>query len=321
MNITPVNARVPAYKRPLHVRLFSQWDLQIMVIPGIIFLFIFAYIPIYGVMMAFQEFRIGDFAGFSQWVGLKHFRELIFRDPKFPNLMRNTFALSGLKLLINFPVPIIFAVFINEIRKPKFKKTIQTISYLPHFISWVVAARLMVDFFSPDSGAVNEFLMMLRIIDKPIPFFMRGEYYWWMAVATDLWKEVGWNSIIFLAAIASVDPELYEAADIDGATQVGKVWHITIATIRPTIVLLLIFTIGNLMSANFDQAYMLTNRMGNRILLTYADVFDTYVLRVGIAQSRFSFAAAVGLFRAVINFALLLGANMLAGKLGETALF
>jgi putative aldouronate transport system permease protein len=163
--------------------------------------------------------------------------------------------------------------------------------------------------------------MLIRVIDKPIPFFLRGEYYWWMAVVTDLWKEVGWNSIIFLAAIASIDAELYEAADIDGATQVGKVWYITIASIRPTIVLLLIFTVGNLMNANFDQSYMLTNQMGNKLLLEYADNFDTYVLRVGIAQTRFSFAAAAGLFKAVINFALLLGANKLADKLGETALF
>ena len=321
MDITPVVKRKSLPKRPFHARFFGQWDLQIMVIPGIIFLFIFAYIPIYGVLMAFQEFRIGDFPGMSQWVGLKHFTELITRDPKFPNLLRNTLMLGFLKLLINFPIPIIFAVFINELRHSSFKKSVQTISYLPHFISWVVAARLMIDFFSPDSGAVNEFLMWIGVIDKPISFFMRGEYYWGMAVVTDLWKEVGWNSIIFLAAIASIDPELYEAAEIDGASQVSKVWYITIASIRPTIVILLIITIGNLLNANFDQAYMLTNRMGNRMLLTYADVFDTYVLRVGIAQSRFSFAAAVGLFRAIINFALLLSANKLADRFGETSLF
>jgi len=321
MNSTQINTLTPVHKKSFFARFVSQWDLQIMVIPGIIFLFIFAYIPIYGVLMAFQEFRIGDFPGMSQWVGLKHFQEFIFKDPKFPNLLRNTVVVGVLKLVINFPIPIIFAIFLNEIRHARFKKTVQTISYLPHFISWVVAARLMMDFFSPDAGAVNEFLMMLGLVDKPIPFFMRGEYYWWMAVVTDLWKSVGWNSIIFLAAIASVDTEMYEAAEIDGASKLGKIWYITLGAIRPTIVLLLIFTIGNLLNANFDQAYMLTNRMSNRILLTYADVFDTYVLRVGIAQSRFSFAAATGLFRAVISFALLLGANKLADKLGETALF
>ncbi|MCL1795582.1 MAG: ABC transporter permease subunit [Clostridia bacterium] len=321
MSITPIPSRRTVTKRSFRLRFISQWDLQIMVVPGIIFLIVFSYIPIYGVFMAFQEFRIGDFPGFSQWVGLKHFTELIVRDPKFPLLMRNTVVLSILKLLINFPAPILFAVFINELRRPRFKKSIQTISYLPHFISWVVAARLMFDFFSTDSGAINEFLMFLRIIDKPVPFFLRGENYWWMAVVTDVWKEIGWNSIIFLAAIASIDPELYEAADIDGATRVDKVWYITIASIRPTIMLLLIFTIGNLLNANFDQAYMLTNQMGNRILLEYADIFDTYVLRVGIAQTRFSFAAAVGLFRAAISFALLLSANKIADKFGESALF
>jgi len=302
-------------------RFISQWDLQLMVIPSIIFLFIFCYIPIYGVLMAFQEFRIGDFPGMSNWVGLKHFTELMVKDPKFPQLMRNTIVISVLKLLINFPVPIIFAAFINEIRHPRFKRSVQTISYLPHFISWVVAARLMFDFFSSDNGAINEFLKFLGLIDKPIPFFLRGEYYWGMAVVTDLWKEVGWNSIIFLAAIASIDAEMYEAADIDGASQVQKMWHITLASIRPTIVLLLIFTVGNLLNANFDQTYMLTNQMGNRVLLEYADIIDTYVLRVGIAQTRFSFAAAAGLFKAIINFALLLSANMFAGKFGEAALF
>lgn len=313
---TQKNAR----KRPFLVRFIGQLDLQLMVIPGIIFLFVFAYIPIYGVLMAFQEFRIGDFPGFSRWVGLKHFTDFIVKDPKFPFLIRNTVVLSILKLLINFPAPIVFAVFINEIRFTKFKRSIQTISYLPHFISWVVAARLMFDFFSTDSGAVNEFLGLIGIINKPIPFFLRGEHYWWMAVVTDIWKEVGWNSIIFLAAIASIDAELYEAADIDGATQVAKVWYITVASIRPTIVLLLIFTIGNLLNANFDQAYMLTNQMGNKLLLEYADIIDTYVLRVGIAQTRFSFASAAGLFKAVISFVLLLTANRIADMLGETAL-
>jgi putative aldouronate transport system permease protein len=298
---------------------FSQWDLQLLVIPSVIFVLIFSYLPMYGIAMSFQEFRLGDFPGMSQWVGLKQFGAL-FRDPNFLTVLRNTVVISLLKMLVNFPLPIVFAVFINELRQKTVKKFMQTISYLPHFISWVVAARLMFDFFSADGGAVNQVLMTLGMINSPIAFFNRGEYYWGLAVGTDLWKELGWNSIIFIASIASIDIEMYEAADIDGATRLEKIWYITIASIRPTIVLLLIFTVGGLLNANFDQSMMLTGQMGNAMLRGYADIIDTYVYRVGIQQARFSFAAAAGLFKAVINFALLLGANWLANKLDESAL-
>lgn len=302
------------------MRFVHQWDLQILVIPSIIFIFVFSYIPMYGIIMAFQEFQLGDFPGASAWVGLRQFRSL-FNDPNFGRVLRNTVVISLLKLLVNFPLPIVFALFINEVRVQWFKKTVQTISYLPHFISWVVAARLMFDFFSSDGGAINEVLMALNVIDSPVAFFNRGEYYWVLAVLTDLWKEIGWNSIIFIAAIAAVDIEMYEAADIDGATRVQKLWYITLASIKPTIILLLIFTVGGLLNANFDQSMMLTNQMGNKVLLEYADIIDTYVYRVGMSQARFSYAAAAGVFKAVINFALLLGANLLADKLGESALF
>ena len=301
-------------------RFIDQWDLQILVIPSILLLLVFSYVPMYGMVMAFQEFRLGDFPGMSEWVGMKQFIKM-FDDPNFLRVLRNTLVVSFFKLLINFPVPIIFAVFINELRGTRFKKSVQTISYLPHFISWVVAARLMFDFFSPDGGAVNQILMALGITETPISFFNKGEYYWSMAIVTDLWKEMGWNSIIFIAAIAGVDPEMYEAADIDGATRIGKIWYITIATIRPTIILLLIFTVGGMLNANFDQSMMLTNQMTNAMLREYADIIDTYVYRVGISQSRFSYASAAGIFKSVINFALLLGANGLANKLGEGALF
>lgn len=305
---------------PLLTRILHQWDLQILVIPSILFILVFSYVPMYGIIMAFQEFRLGDFPGASQWVGFKQFLSL-FKDPNFGRVLRNTVVISLLKMAINFPIPIIFAVFVNELRVERFKRIAQTISYLPHFISWVVAARLMFDFFSSDGGAINQVLMSLGILDAPIPFFNRGEYYWSLAVITDMWKEMGWNSIIFIAAIASVDIQMYEAAEIDGASRIQKMWYITLASIRPTIILLLIFTVGGLLNANFDQSMMLTNQMGNKMLQEYADIIDTYVYRVGIGQARFSYAAAAGVFKAIINFALLLGANMLADRLGESALF
>ena len=297
----------------------KQFDLQLLVIPGIIHIIIFSYIPIYGVLMAFQEFQLGDFPGISQWVGLKHF-VLLFTDPNFMTVMRNTIVISMLKLLINFPVPIIFALMLNELTSKRFKRSLQTISYLPHFISWVVGATLMFDFFSVDNGAVNFILQSIGLIKEPIFFFGKGEYFWGMLVGTDMWKELGWSSIIYIASITSIDAEIYEAADVDGAGRFAKMWHITIAGIMPTIILLLIFTVGNLLNANFDQIMMLTNQMGNAQLRQFADVIDTYVYRVGIREARFSFAAAAGLFKSAVNIGLLLMANQLAKKT-ENAIF
>lgn len=296
-----------------------QIDLQLLVIPSIIHIIIFSYIPMYGVIMAFQEFRLGDFPGMSEWVGLKHFRYL-FTDPNFGLVLRNTIVISLLKLLICFPAPIIFAILINEILNMRFRKTVQTISYLPHFISWVVAGTLMFDFFSVDNGAVNSALLALGIIDRPIHFFGMGEYFWGMAVITDLWKSLGWNAIIFISAITSIDPDLYEAAEIDGAGRYAKMWHITFKSILPTVILLLIFSVGNLLNSNFDQIMVLTNQMTNPKLREYADVIDTYVYRVGIQGNRYSYAAAAGLFKSLINIMLLLAANKIASRTGHEVL-
>lgn len=297
----------------------KQIDLQLLVIPGIIHIIIFSYIPMYGIIMAFQEFRLGDFPGMSEWVGLKHFKYL-FADPNFSLVLRNTIVISLLKLLICFPAPIIFAILINEITNLRFKKAVQTISYLPHFISWVVAGTLMFDFFSVDNGAVNSALIALGIIDRPIHFFGVGEYFWGMAVITDLWKSLGWNTIIFISAITSIDPDLYEAAEIDGAGRYAKMWHITFKSILPTVILLLIFNVGNLLNANFDQIMVLTKQMTNPKLREFADVIDTYVYRVGISGNRYSYASAAGLFKSVINVMLLLAANKVASKTGHEVL-
>lgn len=307
-------------KKNLFGRMLAQWDLQLLVIPGILVVLVFSYFPIYGLIMAFQEFQLGDFPGFSAWVGFKQF-ESLFTDPNFGLVMRNTLVISLLKLAICFPVPIGFAVLINELRNKTLKKTVQTISYLPHFISWVVCATMMFDLMSVDGGAVNDLLMALHIIDKPIGFFTNGEYFWGLAVITDIWKELGWSAIIYVAAMAGIDQDMYEAADIDGATRCQKLWHITVKTIKPTIVLLFIFQVGGILNANFDQIMMLTKQMGNAMLRDYANVIDTYVYQVGISQGRYSFATAASLFKSIINFALLLGANWVADKAGEQALF
>ena len=316
-----VTASHSSVKKPgLFTRLRDQWDLQLLVIPGIILILIFSYLPMYGLIMSFQEYRMGDFPGMSQWVGLKQFQYLI-KDPSLFTALRNTLAISALKLTIGFVCPIIFAVFLNEIHRPGLKKTIQTVSYLPHFISWTVCAMLMMDFLSVDNGAFNEMLVKAHIVKEPIPFFQNGKYFWGMALFTDIWKELGWNSIIYISAMAGVDTEMYEAADIDGATRLQKIWYITVMAIKPTIILLFIMSVGGILNTNFDQIMMLTKNMGNAMLKDRADVIDTYIYRYGLGQFRVSFATAAGLVKAIINFLLLLSANKIADVAGESALF
>lgn len=316
-----VNAAPKRGKRkPFGAEFIRQWDMQLMVIPAILLLLLFSYVPMFGIVMAFQEYKLGDFPGLSSWVGLKQFA-LLIQDPNFGNMMKNTICINGLKLLICFPAPIIFAVLLNEIKVMPFKKSVQTISYLPHFISWVVGATLLFDLFSPDNGAVNNLLTGLGLAERPIHFFGQPQYFWGLLVGTDIWKELGWNAIIFVAAITAIDSDLYEAASIDGAGRYAKMWYVTIASIMPTIVLLLIFDIGWLLDANFDQIMMLTNQMSNARLRSAADVIDTYVYRVGVQQARYSFATAAGLFKSVVSFLLLMSANGAAKKLGHPVLF
>ncbi len=309
----------PTVKKPnAFVRFIQQWDLQLLVLPGIILLFIFSYVPIYGIIMAFQDFKLGDTLGMSEWVGLKWFKQL-FTSPDLFGIVRNTLVISLLKLTIGFICPIIFAVFLNELRVAPVKKTVQTLSYLPHFISWTVTATLLFDLLGSE-GALTQLLVNLHILKQPVNFFQKGEWFWGLATISNIWKELGWDAIIYVSAIAGIDVEMYEAADIDGATRLQKMWHITVKSIKPTIILLLIMNVGGVLNANFDQIMMLTRQMTNAALTPYAQVIDTYSYRMGIALMRFSYGTAVGLIKSIINFFLLLTANKIADKAGETAL-
>ena len=312
--------KVVARQKPWYERMLRQWDLQLLVVPVIIYVLIFFYVPMYGVITAFQEFRLGDTFGMSEWVGLHHFR-VLFSDPNFGRMMRNNLVMGALRVFIGFPIPIIFAVMLNELRSVKFKKATQTISYLPHFISWAVAATLMFDFFALENGAVNEVLLLLRVIDEPIFFFGNSRYFWGIFIGTHIWKQLGWDAIIFVAAITSIDTEQYEAASIDGAGRLAKMWYITIAGIKPTIIILFILNVGSLMATSFDQVMMLTRMMENVFLRETAEIFQTYAFRMGIGLRRFSFGTAVGLFTTIINFALLLSVNWVARRKSETSLF
>jgi len=289
---------------------FGQFDLQMMVIPGILFIFIFNYIPMYGVLMAFQDYNIFEGMLASDWVGFKHF-ERFFTDPKFLGIMRNTIVISGLKILIGFPAPIILALMLNEVRNMMFKRTVQTITYLPHFLSWVIVAGFATSILATDNGSLNTLLEKLNIIEDPISFLAIPEYFWTIIIGTNLWKSIGFASIVYIAAISGVDPQLYEAASLDGASKFKQMFLITIPSIMPIIVIFFILEIGNLLNAGFEDLLLLGS---NPILRPVSEVIDTYVYRVGISNGLYSYATAIGLFKAVISVALLTIANQIARR-------
>lgn len=298
----------------LVTRYFRQFDLQMMVIPGLLFIFIFNYIPMYGVLMAFQDYNIFEGMAGSEWVGLKHF-ERFFEDPRFLEIMRNTIVLSVLKILICFPAPIILALMLNEVRHMMFKRAVQTITYLPHFLSWVIVAGFATSILATDNGSLNMALEKINLIDKPINFLSIPEYFWTIIISTNLWKSIGFASIVYLAAIAGVDQQLYEAASLDGASKWKQIFLITIPSIMPVIVIFFILEIGNLLNAGFEDLLLLGS---NPVLREVSDVIDTYVYRVGISDGLYSYAAAIGLFKAVISVGLLTLANQLARKSGNS---
>jgi putative aldouronate transport system permease protein len=289
--------------------LARQKYLLLMSVPFMIWLFIFRYIPLWGWTMAFQQYRPGVAFMKQKWVGLKYFIEM-FNDPQFYLVMRNTLVMSFLGLLIGFTLPIVLAIMINEVRSIAFKKTIQTISYLPHFVSWVIVASMFSKMLSTDNGAVNQLLMALGLIPKPVQFMAVPRYFWWIITFADLWKEIGWNSIIFLAAIAGIPQELYEAARVDGAGRFRSIWHITLPGILTTIMVILIMNIGHFINIGFEKQFL----MRNNIVREYSDVLDIYILDRGINAARFAFGTAAGIFRSVVSVILIFAANSASRK-------
>ncbi|NIK69807.1 MULTISPECIES: ABC transporter permease subunit [unclassified Paenibacillus] len=295
-------------------RFIKQWDLQLMVIPALLLIFVFSYIPMYGVLTAFQDYSI--FKGFldSPWVGFKHF-EMFFHAPEFERVMRNTIIISVLKLLFGFPAPILLALMLNEVKNMYFKRVVQTVSYLPHFLSWVIVSGFAMSILSVENGSLNILLQSVHLVKEPISFLSIPEYFWTIIVTTGVWKEIGFSSIVYLAAIAGIDPNMYEAASIDGASRFKQIFMITIPTIMPVVIIFLILAIGNLLSAGFEDLLLLGV---NPVLRDVSDVLDTYVYRTGITGQRFSYATAVGLFKAVISVGLLTFANLLARRTGNS---
>ena len=289
----------------------KQKYLQAMVLLGIIWMFVFAYIPIYGIIIAFKDYKITRTISDAPWVGLLHFREF-FKDENFSKILINTLGISFLKLLICFPLPIIFAILLNELPFERFKKLTQTISYLPHFLSWVVMGGIMINWMS-DVGLVNELVMKAGILKEPIYFLGEPKYFWGVAVGSDLWKELGWSAIIYLAAIAGIDPALYEAATVDGAGRLQKIWNITLPCIKATVILLFILAVGNMMNSNFDQIFVLRNVLNE----PKSTVIDIYVYNMGIRLSRPSYATAIGLFKSVIALILLVTAKLVTDRISK----
>jgi len=274
------------------------------------------YLPLFGWVMAFQNFRLRGAVTLrsffeAEWVGLANFREL-FADARFYTALRNTLGMSFLGITIGFAVPIIFALLINELRAGIYKRFVQTISYMPHFISWVVAAGMITSMLAT-AGPINDLLVTLRIIESPIPFLGRGELFWGIVTGSEIWKSTGWNAIIFLAAISGIDVQLYEAAEADGAGRLRKIWHITLPGITTVIVVILIMNIGWMMNVGFERQMLL----GNPAIREWAEVLDVYILRFGVGTGRFSYGTAIGIFRSVVSIFLLLSANGVARKMGK----
>ncbi len=289
-------------------KLWEQRYLQLMILPGIIWMIVFNYIPMGGLMIAFKKFKITGSMSDAPWVGFKYFKEFL-QDSNFTNIMINTLGISLLKLIIGFPLPIIFALLLNEIKGTKFKKLTQTISYLPHFLSWVVLGGILITWLSKD-GVINDFLVATHLIKEPISFLGTPDYFWWIALISDTWKELGWSAIIYLAAIAGVDQQMYEAATVDGATKLQKIKSITIPCITGTIAIMLILQVSALLNSNFDQILILKNQIN----VARSQVIDTYVYQVGMTMGKYSYATAVGLFKSIIALMLLLIANKTCKK-------
>ncbi len=288
--------------------------LVLMALPAVAYFLVFHYYPMYGMLIAFQDYTPGKGIWGSTWVGFEHFRQF-FGGYYFSRLLGNTIIISLLSLLWGFPLPIIFALMLNEFREGTFKRTVQTVSYLPHFISLVVTCGMIINFLSPANGIINTLIKALG--GSPINFLGQPQYFRTVYVTSGVWQEFGWNSIIYLAALSGVDQQLYEAARIDGAGRWKQMIHITLPSIQTTIIILLILSVGNIMSVGFEKIILLYNTS------TYetADVISTYVYRMGLQSLQYSFSAAVGLFNSVINILMLIMANTLSRRLTGSSIW
>lgn len=292
----------------------QNYQIYLMLLPCFLFFAIFCYGPMYGVQIAFKDYNTGVGIWGSPWVGLKHFRRF-FGMPQFWQVFRNTLVLSVYSLLAGFPFPILFSLMLNEVRGLKFKKTVQTITYAPHFISTVVMVTMITLFLSPGSGFVNKLIEGFG--GQPVNFMIKAEYFSHIYVWTGVWQHFGWNSIIYLATLANVDESLHESAVIDGAGRLQRIWYINIPCLAPTIVIQLILALGGILGADFEKVLL----MQNTSIMSHADVIATYTYRIGIQGSEFSLSSAIGMFNSVINLTILILVNAVCRKISDTSLW
>ena len=301
-------------------RIWAHKTIYFMLLPSFILVLLFNYLPMGGLYMAFVDFRprLGDFWGTlfqSKFVGLDWFR-YFFSGQDFARVLRNTLISSFLTMTFAFSVPILIAVMLNECTCRPFKRVVQTFSYLPYFVSWVIASNIIVTLLS-SGGVVNQLLIRMGVIDKSILFLQEGKYFWWVIALSNTWKDMGYNSIIYLSAISSINLELFEAAEVDGAGRLRQIWHVLLPGIRPTIIILLILNIGSLLNTGFDQYFLL----GNSLTREFSDVIDTYSYRYGIQNAMYSYATAVGMFKSVVAFIMVLTVNRISKRVEGSALF
>ena len=307
---------IPASARRLSpaARVARSWQLYLLLLPTLLLVFLFQYVPMYGVTIAFKNFKPALGILGSDWVGLRHFIRF-FESPSFWRLITNTALLSSYELLVGFPIPIVLALMMNIVTGRRFKRTVQMVTYAPHFISTVVIVGMLGVFLSKNFGLANHLIEGLG--GERIFFLGQREWFRSLYVFSGVWQNAGWGTIIYLAALSGIDPELHEAAVVDGASLWQRMWRIDIPGILPTVVILLILNVGQIMSVGFEKAFLMQNALN----LQQSEIISTYVYKVGLIDARFSFSSAVGLFNTVINFVLLISVNRAAKLLGQSGLW
>lgn len=296
------------------LRMLRNYQLYLMILPALLYFIIFCYGPMYGLQIAFRDYKVRDGIAGSAWVGLKHFQRLV-NAPTFWMLVKNTLHISIYTLLVGFPFPVLLALVLNEVRSSSYKRIVQTVSYAPHFISSVVMVSMIIIFLNPSYGIINEFRKLLGY--EALDFMTKPQWFSTIYVLSDVWQNAGWNAIIYLSALAGVDPELHEAAMIDGASRLKRIWHINLPCILPTIIIMLIMAMGRVMSVGFEKVFLMQNPLNTET----SEVISTYTYKIGLQNAQYSFSAAVGLFNSVINFILLAAVNQISKRVSHTSLW
>lgn len=302
--------------KPLGVRIIQSYELYIFLLPAVILLIVFNYMPMYGILIAFKDFRPVDGILGSPWAGFKYF-ERFFSMPMFTVILRNTITLSLYSLLAGFPLPIILSLMLNSTPSQKLKKMVQSITYAPHFISVVIIVGMINIFFSPSTGIIVNILNRSGLMDGNLEILMKAGSFPHLYVWSGVWQSIGWNSIIYLSALSTVDPSLHEAAIVDGASKFQRVIRIDLPSILPTIVILLILNSGSIMSVGFEKVFLMQNAFN----ISTSEVINTYVYKIGISQGQYSLSSAIGLFNSLVNFAMILVVNQLSKRLGQGSLW